>query len=99
MQILSILLLVFIIGCALAVALIRDLLTCAVVFMGQSLALSIVWIVLESPDLGITEAAVGVGIDSILLFATLKKIHAIDRIAGKGASREEAPHGENPSGL
>ena len=38
---------------------------------------------LESPDLGITEAAVGAGIDSLLLFATLKKIHAI-RNEGRG---------------
>ena len=35
------------------------------------------WILLESPDLAITEAAVGAGITSILFFVTLKKIHAI----------------------
>ena len=89
MQILSILLLVFVIGCDLAVAFTRDLLTCAVVFMGQSLAMSIIWILLESPDLSITEAAVGAGIDSLLLFATLKKIHAVDRTAGKEADRRD----------
>ncbi|MBQ8161357.1 MAG: DUF4040 domain-containing protein [Clostridia bacterium] len=72
------LLLVFTIGCALAVAFTRDLLTAAVVFMGQSLVMSIIWLILESPDLGITEAAVGAGIDSLLLFVALKKIHAID---------------------
>ena len=32
---------------------------------------------LESPDLAITEAAVGAGVTSILFFVTLKKIHAI----------------------
>ena len=32
---------------------------------------------LESPDLAITEAAVGAGVTSILFFATLKKIQAI----------------------
>ena len=40
--------------------------------------MSIVWLCLESPDLAITEAAVGAGVTSILFFATLKKIHAIE---------------------
>ena len=37
-----------------------------------------VWITMQSPDLAITEAAVGAGITSLLLFLALKKIHAID---------------------
>ena len=40
--------------------------------------MSMIWVCLQSPDLAITEAAVGAGITSILFFATLKKIHAID---------------------
>ena len=32
---------------------------------------------MESPDLAITEAAVGAGVTSILFFVTLKKIEAI----------------------
>lgn len=86
MQVLSVLLLIFVISCALAVALTKNLLTACVVFMGQSLAMSIIWMLLASPDLAITEAAVGSGITSLLLFITLKKIHAIDI-----AEREEAP--------
>jgi uncharacterized MnhB-related membrane protein len=39
--------------------------------------MSIIWITLESPDLAITEAAVGAGITSILFFVTLKKIQAM----------------------
>ncbi len=93
MQIVMILLLALVLVCAVAVALTKNLLTAAVVFMTQSLALSVVWLLLESPDLGITEAAVGAGIDSLLLFATLRKIRAIDR----AAEREEAgDHGEDP---
>ena len=46
--------------------------------MGFSLIMSVIWIILESPDLAITEAAVGAGITSVLFFITLKKIHAID---------------------
>ena len=33
---------------------------------------------MESPDLGITEAAVGAGVTGILFYATLKKINQID---------------------
>ena len=78
MQVLHILLLVFIIGCAVSVSLTKNLLTALVIFMGQSLAMSVIWILLESPDLAITEVTVGAGITSLLLFVTLKKIHAID---------------------
>ena len=78
MQILMILLLVLVIACALAVALTKNLLTAAVVFMVQSLALSVVWVLLESPDLAITEAAVGAGVSGILFLMTLKKIGAED---------------------
>ena len=71
------LLLHFLIGCAIAVSLSRNLLTSIVIFMSYSLIMSIVWITLQSPDLAITEAAVGAGVTSVLFFVTLKKIHAI----------------------
>jgi uncharacterized MnhB-related membrane protein len=45
--------------------------------MAYSLVMSVIWILLESPDLAITEAAVGAGVTSVLFFVTLKKIHAI----------------------
>ena len=41
----------------------------------------------RSPDLAITEAAVGAGITSVLFFVTLKKIHAID--ASEPETKEE----------
>ena len=52
--------------------------------------MSIIWILLESPDLAITEAAVGAGITSILFFVTLKKIHAmVDMEEEKSAKTKE----------
>ena len=45
--------------------------------MSYSLIMSIIWILLESPDLAITEAAVGAGVTSLLFFMTLKKIHGM----------------------
>ena len=77
MSILNILLLVFVIGSALAVSFTKNLLASVVIFMMQSLAMSVIWILLESPDLAITEAAVGAGVTSLLFFVALKKIHAI----------------------
>ena len=78
MSTLNILLLLFIIACALAVSFTKNLLASIIVFMLQSLAMSVVWILLESPDLAITEAAVGAGVTSLLFFVALKKSHAIN---------------------
>lgn len=82
MEALTIILLVFIIACAISVALTKDLLTAIVIFMSQSLVMCLIWLLLQSPDLAITEAAVGAGITTLLLFVTLKKIHAIDQSKG-----------------
>lgn len=82
MEILNIILLVFILVCAVAVSLVKDLQAALIIFMVQSLAMCIIWILLRSPDLAITEAAVGAGVTSLLFFVALKKIHAIDREKG-----------------
>ncbi len=78
MEALNVVLLLFILLCAVAVGRAKSLLASVIIFMAQGLAMSIVWILLRSPDLAITEAAVGAGITSILMFAALKKIHAIE---------------------
>ena len=63
--------------CAISVSFSRNLLNSILIFMSYSLVMSIIWILLESPDLAITEAAVGAGVTSVLFFVTLKKIHAL----------------------
>lgn len=70
-------LLLFLVMCAVAVSVSRNLLNSILIFMSYSLVMSILWIMLESPDLAITEAAVGAGVTSLLFFMTLKKIHAM----------------------
>ena len=55
----------------------KNLLVSVVIYMAFSLVMSIIWLILESPDLAITEAAVGAGVTSILFFVTLKKIRSI----------------------
>ncbi len=88
MDFLNVALLIFILVCAISVSLTRDLLTSLIIFMSQSLAMSVIWILLESPDLAITEAAVGAGVTSLLMFVTLKKIHAIKGDAKDGEAKE-----------
>lgn len=77
MQVFEMILLGFLIVCALAVSFSKNLLNSILVFMSYSLVMAIIWILLESPDLAITEAAVGAGVTSLLFFVTLKKIHAM----------------------
>ena len=75
---LELLLLSFLIFCAVATVLCRRLVSAVIIFM------SFLWFLLESPDLAITEAAVGVGVTSLLFFLTLRKINAL-----KGMERDE----------
>lgn len=77
MEILEMILLSFLVVCAVSVALSKNLLTSIVIFMAYSVIMSIIWMILESPDLAITEAAVGAGVTSVLFYITLKKIHAM----------------------
>ena len=70
-------LLIFLVICALAVSFSKNLLNSILIYMSYSLIISVIWVLLESPDLAITEAAVGAGVTSLLFFATLKKIQAI----------------------
>ncbi|MBP3470162.1 MAG: DUF4040 domain-containing protein [Lachnospiraceae bacterium] len=83
-------LLAFLVVCALAVSFTKSLLNAVLVFMSYSLIMSIIWVLLESPDLAITEAAVGAGVTSVLFFITLKKIEAIRKteVEEKGQENE-----------
>lgn len=63
--------------CGIATCTSKNLLVSLVIFMAYSVIMSIVWVLLEAPDLAITEAAVGAGVSSVLLFLTLKKIRDI----------------------
>ena len=79
MTALEIILLVFLLVCAVAAAVTRRLLVSVVIFMSYSLVMSLIWVLLQSPDLAITEAAVGAGVTSILFFVTLHRIGRIDK--------------------
>lgn len=95
-EIFKIILIVLLIGCAIAVNLTPSLLQAVIIFMSYSSVMCLLWILMESPDLAITEAAVGAGVSGLLFLQTLRKIRREDENAepgeteptdGKGARR------------
>ena len=90
MKLFIIILALFLIVCAIATCLHRTLLTSIIIFMAYSTIMSLIWALLESPDLAITEAAVGAGVTSILFFVTLKKIRAVETTEIEAGSADES---------
>lgn len=43
-------------------------------FTTFGLAMSVIWMLLQAPDLAITEAAVGTGVSGVLFYLTLRRI-------------------------
>ena len=66
-------LVVFLIAVALVVALLRDVLAATVVFAAYSLGMAILWVVLQAPDVALTEAAVGAGVTTSLFLVAIIK--------------------------
>lgn len=79
MEIFSIIMILFLIGSAIAVSAIKNLLGAIIAFTVYSLVMAILWQQLNAPDLAITEAAVGAGITTLLFIFTLKKIRGIGK--------------------
>lgn len=94
MTLFRLILLTCLVICTVAVAIIRKPLTAVVIYLAYSVIMSVVWLLLEAPDLAITEAAVGAGITSILLFLTLRRIDLIDQDEYHKKAEEEAQNDE-----
>ncbi len=89
-DIILLLLVIFLIVCAVGVSFSKNLLVSVIIFMSYSLVMSIIWIFLESPDLAITEAAVGAGVTSVLFFMTLRRVGAVEEETPKPENEPEA---------
>ncbi|WP_134672060.1 DUF4040 domain-containing protein [Halorussus marinus] len=63
----------FVFACALATAVLRDVLGSIIAFAAYSLGIAIIWVVLQAPDVGLTEAAVGAGVTTVLFLLTITK--------------------------
>ena len=90
-----IILLVSLIVCAICTALSKRVMTALIIFTSYSIIMSIVWLLLRSPDLAITEAAVGAGVNGVLFFLTLRKLHLIDKDRDDASSETEVTDNEN----
>ncbi len=77
MQIVTLFLVLFLIVCAVLASLSKSLFNTVLIYMAFGTVLSVIWLILQAPDLSITEAAVGVGVDAVLYFVTLKKLGAL----------------------
>ena len=89
MSTLNCVLLAFLVICAIAVSFSKNLLNSVLIFMGYSLIMSVIWMLLESPDLAITEAAVGAGVTSVLFFLTLYRIRSMFKNTDDADDEEE----------
>ncbi|MBR0082265.1 MAG: DUF4040 domain-containing protein [Clostridia bacterium] len=90
MEYFELLLLGLLVACGAATCLTKNLLSAVVIFMAYSLVMSILWAILRAPDLAVTEAAVGAGISSLLLFLTLKKLRDLRRKAQEDGTEKES---------
>lgn len=77
-KIAEIILLILLVVCAVGVNFGKSLLQAVIIFMSYSSIMCILWVLLESPDLAITEAAVGAGVSSVLFMLTLRRIRTED---------------------
>ncbi len=72
-DILMFLMLVLLIATALSIFIFNDLLYIVVIFGAYSMIMSLVWQQLNSPDLAITEAAIGIGL-TVLMVTVVTKV-------------------------
>lgn len=84
MAYLEVVLLGFLIVCALAATLVRSPMVTVITLMAYSVIMSVIWLMLAAPDLAITEAAVGAGVDTILFFIVMKKVKELHRQRKEG---------------
>ena len=75
--------------CGVAACVSKNLMVSLIIFMAYSVIMSVIWVLLQAPDLAVTEAAVGAGISSILLFITLKKLQDIRKKVRNEAEEKE----------
>ena len=61
------------ITCALAVIRTKDLLAAAIIFSAYSLVMCLLWQLRGSPDVALTEAAIGAGVTTVLLLIAVSR--------------------------
>ena len=94
LEVFKIILLILLIVCAIGANLTKRLLPAIIIFMAYGTIMAVVWALLESPDLAVTEAAVGAGITSILFFLTLRRLGR-EALIDPADEQEENPEADS----
>jgi energy-converting hydrogenase B subunit D len=79
MQMLNVILVIFLILCALAVERTKDLLSAVIIFAAYSLVMAVLWLLLRSPDVAMTEAAIGAGVTTIMFVAVISRTRRMEK--------------------
>lgn len=79
MQAFNVLLVVFMIVCAISVERTKDLLGAIIIFNAYSLVMSVLWLLLRAPDVAMTEAAIGAGITTILFVGVISRTGRMEK--------------------
>ena len=69
----DLILLLFLVICALAAVSMKDLLSATMILTAYSLIMALVWTRLNAVDVAFTEASVGAGITTVLVIAALSR--------------------------
>jgi len=79
MEILNVIIIIFLIVCAIAVEKTKDLLSAVIIFSAYSLMMSVLWLILKTSDVALTEAVIGVGVTTMLFVAVISKTERYEK--------------------
>jgi len=79
MRYLNVILILFLIICAIAVERTKDLVSAIVIFGSYSLVMALLWLILRSPDVAMTEAAIGAGVTTILFIGVISRTRRMEK--------------------
>ncbi len=79
MVILNVVIVIFLVVCAITIERTKDLLGAVILFSIYSLLMSVLWLVLKTPDVALTEAAIGAGVTSILFIAVISRTQRYEK--------------------
>jgi energy-converting hydrogenase B subunit D len=75
----NVLLVLFLIVCAIAVERTDDLLGSVIIFAAYSLVMAVLWLMLAAPDIALTEAAIGAGVTTILFLTVISRTRRMEK--------------------
>ncbi|SET06789.1 Uncharacterized MnhB-related membrane protein [Natronincola peptidivorans] len=78
MQLLNVVLVIFLIVCAIAVERTKDLLGAVIIYAAYGLVMAVLWLFMKAPDIALTEAAIGAGVTAILFIGVISRTRRME---------------------